>query len=185
MSMLKQSKLYWEPYRNISHTSIPERLQDWLGEEGSFMQRVRNKGVLPQIQVLNQCWGFPTLDEREQLNILTRSYALFREVLIGSENKNWMFARTVIPRETLTGKLKQLAHLRKRSLGSLLFNDPTLLRSEFEVTCLVPNTNEHEALTTYIKIPSDEPIWARRSLFYVQNKTLLLTEYFLPDILNL
>src|SRR4051812_31750014 len=83
---------------------IPAHLNDWLLYPGSFMQRLIAHGALaPRIEVRKQAWEFPEPCEKMLLNTKLSSQALIREVLILSENKKWMFARTVFPPETLTG----------------------------------------------------------------------------------
>lgn len=169
----------------IKNTEIPSPFRAWLEHAGSFMQRlVQYKVEDARIQVLRQRWLRPEAEEKRLLDIEGSAQALVREVLILSERKQWMFARTVIPRGTLTGEEQQLAHLKDRPLGSVLFKDPTMKRSEFEFTCLQPGEKWHTriAQTAGSALPD---LWARRSLFSLHGKSLLLTEVFLPDIATL
>ena len=182
--MQKYYQLEWQAYHTMAH-DLPRNLNDWLSDPGSFMQRLRFYGANnPHVTVLKQNWRFPLLDEKVALDISGRAYALIREVLIQSPGKKWMFARTVFPRMTLTGKQQCLARLKTRSLGSVLFKDPSLERSEFEVMCIHPGHPWHTYISKEIKTTLPE-LWARRSLFRVKNKPLLLTEVFLPDISQL
>jgi chorismate--pyruvate lyase len=163
----------------------PSALIDWLLERGSFMARLRAHGVKePRVEVLSQTWEFPTLDEKQILDIPPRVYALVREVLIVSDKKQWMFARTVFPVNTLTGQQQQLARLKNRSLGSVIFKDPTMMRSEFELACITPGGPWHQKIKTHAAL-STEIVWARRSVIHVQQKPLLLTEVFLPQMSRL
>lgn len=147
--------------------AIPPQWSAWLLHKGSFMQRLRAHGVVqPQIQVLQQYWGFPLPTEKACLSMPVRTYALIREVLIWSTEKKWMLARTVFPRATLTGTERQLARLKNRALGAVLFKHPSIQRSHFDIARLADG-------------------WARRSLFFLRNKPLLLTEVFLHDITTL
>jgi chorismate--pyruvate lyase len=133
---------------------------------------------------LQQSWQFPAADEKTCLGITARTYALVREVLIVSEGKKWMFARTVFPRDTLTGKQQRLARLKNRALGSVLFKDLSTERHEFEMARVDPGAGCHAFILQHADV-ADKNIWARRSVFFVQNKPLLLTEFFLPDITSL
>ena len=183
--MKKHQEIMWRNYHLLNDLALSSTLQEWLLYRGSFVQRLTDFGVAnARIEVLQQDWLFPEDDERERLNINSSGDVFVREVLILSEDKIWMFARTVIPRATLTGKLSQLTQLKNRSLGSVLFSIPNLERSEFGIACLQPGTQWYEKiscqLAQYITIKS--PLWARRSTFALQNKSLLLTEVFLPDI---
>ncbi len=177
-----QEHLKWLPY---SLQEIPPDLSRWILFPGSFMERLRQQGAKdPRVDVLQESWQYPLRDEKKQLNITSHSHALVREVLIYSNEQKWMFARTVIPRSTLTGEQQCLAHLQNRSLGSVLFNDPTMERSQFEVACVTPDLAWHTSILEKTKIAANE-LWARRSRFVLQNKPLLLTEVFLPDIYTL
>ncbi|EKD53949.1 MAG: hypothetical protein ACD_60C00137G0013 [uncultured bacterium] len=169
----------WQKYRES--LNVPAYLHPWILHEGSFMKHLKQKGILDaRVQLLNQSWQFPLTDEKQYTGIPNRTYALVREVLILSEDQKWMVARTIVPRQTLTGKQRQLAGLKNRALGSVLFKEPAISRSEFEMTYL-PIKNSYHALLKAAGF-QDHRLWARRSLFYWQNKPLLLIEIFLPDM---
>ncbi len=171
-----------EPVWKMQDIEIPSLFRAWILHAGSFMQRLVQQGVNDaHIQVLRERWQRPESAERKLLNIEPGAQALIREVLILSEGKQWMFARTVFPRRTLIGEGQQLAHLKNRSLGSVLFKDPTLKRSEFEIAYLQPGERWHAKVAQAAKCTLPD-LWARRSLFSLQSKPLLLTEVFLPDI---
>lgn len=177
-------ELHWQ-YNNNAISIVPETLLDWIFDPGSFVQRLKHHGISsPQIDVLYQGWQLPTSDERRILGINARIYTLIREVLIKSEEGAWMFARTVFPHKTLTGKERCLAWLKNRSLGSVLFKNPDLLRSDFEVACITQKDDWYEKVVTQVAIPQVN-LWARRSTFSIKEKPLLLTEIFLPDLVKL
>src|SRR5260221_4491606 len=122
---MKKTALIWKK----QEAEIPTPFRAWVTHAGSFMQRLVQRGVSDaHVQVLRQRWVRPKLEERQLLGTEEGVQALVREVLILSEKKHWMFARTVIPRSTLTGEEQQLAHLNDRPLGSSLFNNPTMKR---------------------------------------------------------
>ena len=145
------------------------------------MQRLKERGANdPIVQVLKQEWEVPLAAECKLLSMDISSIALVREVLISSDQDQWMYARTIFPKKTLAEE-DQLAHLNNRSLGSVLFADPTLQRSEFEIACLMPESLWHDKAIQHANKKSDA-LWARRSIFKVREKPLLLTEIFLPDM---
>ncbi len=177
--MMKKRK---NPLWKIQEAEIPGPFRVWVGFSGSFMQRLVQQGINnARIQVLQEGFACPETEERKLLGIEDRKHALVREVLIVSVGKQWMFARTVIPRTTLTGEQQQLAQLKDRSLGSVLFKDPTMKRSAFEIACLQPGERWHDKVKQAADCALPD-LWARRSLFSVRDKPLLLTEVFLPDI---
>lgn len=174
--------LNWQKYHFFQHANLSEVLKGWILYPGSFMERLKQHSIEDaQIDVLEQSWQKPLAYERELLGLGLRSNALIRQVLIKSEQSFWMFARTVFPRQTLTGEQKQLAHLENRSLGSILFKDPALKRTEFEIAYIESDMPWYKKLAEYVNLNS-EGIWARRSMFNLHGKQLLLTEFFLPDI---
>lgn len=172
----------WQPYHRLHHAMLSEPLADWLLDAGSFMKRLRQCDVKPIITVLSQRWQLPGYDEKQLLGISDRTYVLVREVLISSEETIWMFARSVFPQQTLTGKEKQLAHLKNRALGSILFKSTATKRGEFELTCLKPGVAWYEHINHHVALEA-KTVWARRSLFSIKNKSLLLVEAFLPTAL--
>lgn len=176
------SDLEWQ--KSPTLRELPDFLGEWLLYSASFMKKLQQYGVSPRIKVLRQHWKFPTWHEKQALHMKTRAYALIREVLIYSEGKKWMYARTVFPRQTLTGQQRCLARLKTRSLGSILFKDPTLERDPFDVTCLLPEMPFHQFVTQQANIIADA-IWGRRSRFVLRGKPLLLSEFFLPDIMQI
>ena len=164
---------------------IPAELFPWVSYPGSFMQRLKLHGVKnAQIRIVHEGWQFLGLSEREVLSLPQRAYAWVREVIIYSDQIIWMYARTVIPLRTLTGKERELRNLNTRSLGSILFKYPDLMRSEFEFFSVTAE------MDLYKKIKAEVPVMpyalsARNSIFTVRNKKLLLTEVFFPKIAEL
>jgi len=105
--------------------------------------------------------------------------ALVREVLLCCNDKPLVYARTVIPSTTIQGAQRLYANMGNRPLGAMLFADRTMRREAVQVGML---SAEHEA-NGYAE--TDEPVWGRRSVFRVAGKPLLVSEYFLPEILKL
>jgi chorismate--pyruvate lyase len=179
-------KLDWQHYQSFPRTDLPSaELMEWLLDPGSFIQRLKQYHIAePQVHVLLQEWESLPTDERALLAVPESESGLVREVLIDSEEGQWMFARTVFPAATLTGKERELAHLQNRSLGSVLFQDPSVVRGDFDLVGILPETEWHQKIHAVAKVNRDV-LWARRSLFYIQNKPLLLAEVFLPAIQTL
>ncbi|MDR3490665.1 MAG: chorismate lyase [Gammaproteobacteria bacterium] len=180
LKVTEMKNLNWQPAPYLKANNVSPELIEWLSYPGSFMTRLEDHGVVnPKIIVLNETSKRPELDEMQWLEMKPRVFARIREVLICSDAGKWMVARTVIPLATLTGREKQLAHLKTRSLGSVLFKDPTVERTEFEYACVKPGMSLYTKCKAYENAPQ---YWARRSLFYVKEKPLLLTEVFLPGV---
>lgn len=107
--------------------------------------------------------------------------AWVREVQLLCDRQPWVYARTVVPVTTLTGAQRRLAHLGDRPLGAFLFADPSMSRGPVE---LAPVSSGQAMFCEAVAGLASEPgeIWARRSVFRVGNKPLLVTEIFLPPV---
>lgn len=167
----------WRSYRRIPRDTITQGLRSWLLDHGSLTERLitASDGQF-RVEVLNQRWELPRLSEANALGIPCRRLALVREVLLYGGDQPWVYARSILPMSTLTGRLHALRKLDNRPLGALLFNDPSMQRSPMEIACLTPNnTTVPAALGNFTT-----PMWGRRSVFRLDNKPLLVSEVFLP-----
>lgn len=136
------------------------------------MQRARDYHLQPEIKVLSQDWQYPQEEERGLLKMAARRYVFSREVVISHQHLALMYARAVMPATMLTGSERQLRYLGGRALGSLLFTYPDMQRSVFEFK------------TYHLAEYSADPLWGRCSIFYFQEKALLLSEVFLPGLIE-
>ncbi len=174
----------WRLAKCLPSTKIPSYLRPWLLDPSSTTKRFRElAGKTFSVQVLLQGWGKVLPTERSLLQLHPRTNVLVREVLISCCGKPWMFARCVFPASSLTGKNKFLqGALDERPLGDLLYCEPSLRRSEFELSLL--QANQCEFSRDEILPFFSEPLGARRSLFFLHNKPILLTEVFLPALVE-
>jgi chorismate--pyruvate lyase len=172
----------WIPKRRILFGQVPATILHWLLDRASLTQRIVN--ACPgkfRVQVLAQDWTRPMSNEARALGMPGSGHALVRQVQLLCDEIPWVYARTVIPRTTLTGPERRLAHLRSKSLGATLFADPTMRRSEVQVARVTSRDRLHAVVTGYLD-QSPEIIWGRRSVFTLRNKPLLVSELFLPVI---
>lgn len=146
----------------------------WLLDEGSLTRRLIDSGGRFRVQRLHQSWGTPRASERAVLRCPPRSAALVREVALLLDDEPVVFARSVFPQRSLRGSLAHLRRLRARSLGAILFSDPGMRRSPFQLARLAPHS-------AYLPpaLRQSEPAWARRSVFLLAGQRLLVSEVFL------
>lgn len=159
----------WQYYRCLSKLQFPSNM-NWLLNPNSTTQQMRR--ISDNYKVLKLQQGWDMMSKTESLALKSchgRLQGIVREVEIYCDEQIWMYGRTVIPKTTLTGKERRLLALGNQSIGEILFADPTLVRSEFEV-----------AKIKY----QDEDFWGRRSFFFVSGKPLLMTEIFMPAMMN-
>lgn len=161
----------WVTFRRPYHLVAPPQWYSWLTDSGSLTQRlVKLSGGAFQVEVVRQGWFMPTRSEARALNMRSRQRALVREVRLLGKGQAWVYARSIIPATTLTGRQRQLRMLGNRSLGSLLFSDPSMRRGPLQISRL--------------KLDTGERLWARRSVFQLSGKPLLVCEVFLPELLR-
>lgn len=154
----------------------------WLLDSGSLTQRLVS--VCPgqfRVRVESQRRARPLREEARALGMRAGQLALVRQVVLSCDRQAWVCARTVIPASTLTGTERRLMRLGNRSLGAVLFADPTLERGATEVACLTPGRRLYDLLAAPRAMSATE-LWGRRSVFRLSGKPLLVSEFFLPVI---
>lgn len=169
--------LAWQPLQSITRQQRPNpALQDWLGDSGSLTARLigQSDGDF-NVRVVRQIIGRPTLNERRLLGMKQPALALIREVILLGRNEPWVFARSILPLTSLTGSLRHLRKQNNRPLGAFLFSQPQLQRSPIAVARI---SRDH----AYVPgdLAANQSLWGRRSVFYLQQKPLLVSEVFLP-----
>jgi len=133
------------------------------------------------VEVLHQGFSQARFDEATALGIAPRSRCLIREVRLLVDGKAWVYARSVIPFASLHGEIGFLKSLKNSALGALLFKDPHLKRSHFELyqgplATLIANRPE-----LIPQLPNANCLVnSRRSCFVLKGKPLLVAETFLP-----
>ena len=166
----------WRRMISVSDYTVPGQWRPWLSDTGSLTQRLIDacNGELT-VQVLRQNPGVPRLSERRALGLPQRRQALIREVILLGGGIPWVYARSIIPLSTLTGRLRRLRQLDNRPLGALLFSEPSMCREPVEIACYT-SAQMPTALAA-----KQSTMWGRRSVFRLHNKPLLVSEIFLPD----
>ncbi len=146
-------------------TQAPRHLRHWLTDHGSLTRLLKraSKGHF-SVSLVHQGFGRPGRSEASALRLRPRQQALIREVYLCGHGEPWVYARTVIPVSTLRGRHRTLKLIGSRSLGSLLFRDPGMRREPLQIGRL------------------DDGLWARRSVFHLDHKPLLVCEVFLEPL---
>ncbi len=130
------------------------------------------------MRVISQQWQTLERGDASAMALKHVNSALVRQVLLCCGDQPLVFARTIIPVTTIKGAQRRYANMGNRPLGALLFTDRTMQREAVQVAQL-PATH---AANQYTK--TTEPVWGRRSVFRVAGKPLLVSEYFLPELLS-
>ena len=114
-----------------------------------------------------------------------RERALVREVCLYCDRKPVVFAHSVIKAAHLRGAWRRVTRLGNRPLGAALFADPRIGRYPLHQKKLNRHHELYRNAVAALDIAPPATLWARRSLFMLHNSPILVTEVFLPEILNL
>lgn len=156
----------------------------WLGDRGSLTLRIQQR--CSRFSVENLCSGLAAAahDETALLGLTAQQKLYTREVFLHADGMAVVFAHSVtIPRH-LHGAWHPLLNLGKRPLGEFLFTHPRVLRAPLHYHALKPGHALYRRAASKLKAAPPQ-LWARRSLFTLNDAPLLVTEVFLPDILKL
>jgi len=182
---LKKSVLYsaepdWKTNHPGTHRLIPEQAASWIYEPESITRRLRclyNNQV--DVELLFHQHSLPFLSENQLLKQSSQHYSLIREVMLKSNGKPLILARTVIPIKTLHGAQRILSRLGNKPLGEVIFSYPKLQRLEMQV-CKIASSHWLPEITNRTNV--HDSIWARRTIYAIKNRQLLVSEFFLPEI---
>lgn len=173
--------LSWLSEDQINTQQINSTLNNWLFDRGSLTTRLKQQCQHFEVIVLNAATGI--LSPQEQHLFKDASLTInFREVLLVCDGVPQVYARSLIPDNTIDSSNVGLRELGNNSLGQILFQAPHAKRGAIEVTSF----NQQSSLATLSKelgMPVTHDLWGRRSLFTLQQYPLLVSEVFLPGAL--
>lgn len=176
-----QSRLNWCPGKRCLTSRIPEVYRYWLFDESSLTAKIIEacNGKF-RVKVLSEERTTPTPDEIQILGLRYRSHAIIRQVLLYCDEQPWVYARSVIPMTTLIGPLRRLSRLGSKPLGAVLFSNKRIVRGDMEVTIL---SSQHPNYK-WTQQEGHKFIFGRRSVFSLYKKSVLVSEFFLPAIIQ-
>ena len=170
----------WYLRHQLFSRHVPLDAQSWLFDPASLTARLKQKCRADfRVELLSQMPQRPRLDEIRVLGMETGRRALVRQVRLCCGHACWVYARTVIPFTTLRGKQRIYANLGTRPLGAMLFADRTMQRDAVMVTSL-----QGDQLPDGLGLSAQDTVWGRRSVFRVGGKPMLVSEYFMPALLE-
>lgn len=162
-------RIVWRSYRRVPVRKIPYKRRAWVLDRGSLTKRlISASGGHFKVSISRQIWALPSVDEQRLLTLPQGQKALIREVSLKCRDEVWVKARSIIPLKTLTGTEKQLAHLGERPLGAFLFKARTMKRGPLEIASFLNEQGDN--------------ISARRSIFFIHDKPILVSEFFMPTV---
>jgi len=159
-------------------------LAPWLRDHGSLTQRIQQRCSRFAVHNVHNGLARIALDESALLGIAAHQLAYAREVYLYADDQPVVFAHSVVARQNLYGAWAAVRSLGNKPLGAMLFAHPLVVRKPLHYKAL---RGTHPLYQLAASGLSDPPyrLWARRSLFLLHDVPLLVTEVFLPGILNL
>lgn len=165
--------------------AIPPNLRRWVTGEGSLTARLMAASGEFRVRRLAQSPQRPFADEWQALGLARPVPAITREVLLICDEAPAIFAHTIVAPEHAPRDWPFLRGLGERPLGGALFVDPRVRREPFQFARLRPDHPLRQALARAVPALAREPmLTARRSVFRRGGGAMLVTEVFLPDLLE-
>jgi chorismate--pyruvate lyase len=170
----------WRSYRHYRRSELPASLAVWLLDSASLTRRLQGLcGGGFRVRVLSQLRGRPRRDEAAALGMRRGALAIVRQVQLLCGTQPQVYARTVIPVSSLTGRVRRLVRLGTRPLGAMLFADRGMRRGDVELARIRDGEPLYADAIRESGVGAGV-IWGRRSVFRVAKKPLLVSEFFLP-----
>ena len=193
----------WQPH--VLALNAPMPLRAWLTARGSLTFRLKAHSETFRVQCLHQHTARCLSDEAAVIGLHRAGRVWEREVLLRCDNTPVVFAHTVVPMSATAADWPLFSALGERSLGTTLFGDPTVRRGVLEFARLRPGhplarraaaalalplplppaDEASKANQPNEALPQERILYARRCLYRRRQGTLLVTEVFLPSVLDL
>lgn len=175
----------WQPQALLS--GAPPVLRDWLTTAGSLTARLKAHSHAFRVQRLHQRTARCLADEAAAIGLHRPGRVWEREVLLRCDNTAAVFAHTVVPLWATASDWPLFSALGERSLGTTLFGDPLVRRSVLEFARLREGHPLAQRARAALGGESAQPniLYARRCLYRRRRGTLLVTEVFLPSVMEL
>lgn len=173
----------WRSVDRRSLPGVPDIAHEWIALPTSLTAHLaaRLDGEV-RVRVLSERHDRFLTSERDLLGTPARTGRV-REVQLEVRGTPFVVARTVFPAATARAANRALMNLGTRALGSLLFGAMRAPSSLRQYASLCPHSSLWQTLRAHL--PADaQQLWARRALHRLRGHPLLVTEIFLPRLLD-
>ena len=173
-------------------TGAGAAMRDWLVTPGSLTARLVAHSRRFRVQKLRQAQGLCLADEAAAIGLARPGRVWEREVLLRCDGRPAVYGHTVVPLTATASDWPLFSALGERSLGSTLFRDPLVARGRLQYARLRPG----HPLVARVRAAlgpdagsgegaAESVYYARRCVYRRRQGLLLVTEVFLPAVLNL
>jgi chorismate--pyruvate lyase len=177
-------------HRHVNAVAPAGGMRAWLCAGGSLTARLVAHSTAFRVQRLHQRTALCLSDEAQAIGMRRPGRVWEREVLLRCDERPVVFAHTVVPLSDSATDWPLFGALGERSLGSTLFCDPLVRRGQLEFARLrAGHPLAQRARAALADAPGGVPehsiYYARRCLYRRHQGTLLVTEVFLPAVMDL
>ncbi len=173
----------WRPHVNA--VNAPAGLKPWLTAKGSLTARLVAHSRAFRVQRLHQAAALCLPDEARAVGLARPGRVWEREVLLRCDERPVVFAHTVVPMSCSATDWPLFSALGERSLGSTLFYDPLVRRGPLEFARIRAGHPLWARARAALGGDAGQMYYARRCLYRRHRGALLVTEVFLPAVLDL
>ena len=160
-----------------------QQYRPWLIDNGSLTARLQARYKGFSVEKVRLSYAKPLNGEASLLKLKPYQHALIRDVLLLGNHQPVVFAHSVLPRNALRGAWNKLGRLGNKPLGATLFANPKVKRTPLEYKKLSCQHPISMRVAGHFNIQT-KALWARRSVFQLKCANILVTEIFLPQILE-
>jgi len=173
-------------HRHAEALRAPATMRDWLTTPGSLTARLVKSSAAFRVRRLHQRAALCALEEAGPIGLPRRERVWEREVLLCCDGRPVVFGHTVVPMSATAADWPLFSALGERSLGTTLFYDPKVVRGTLEFARL---RRGHPLVDKLDKALGGElqgnVFYARRCVYRRRQGLLMVTEVFLPAVLDL
>lgn len=159
-------------------------MQDWLVHCGSLTRRLKQRCSRFSVERVGTRIRPANPDEERELGLRRGQYAYVREVVLYCDGQAVVFAHSVVPLKNLRGPWNSVTRLGTRPLGEALFANHLVRRHPLSYRALHPRHKLHRQTASVVALDDSAKLLARRSRFSLKGRGLMVTEVFLPAILD-
>ena len=177
-------------HAHVNAVNAPPALRHWLTAGGSLTARLKAHSRAFRVQCLHQETARCLTDEAAVIGLHRAGRVWEREVLLRCDGQPAVFGHTVVPMQATATDWPLFSALGERSLGTTLFGDRMVRRGTLEFARLRAGhplvQRAQAALALEGRRANDQAqVFARRGLYQRHQGLLLVTEVFLPAVLEL
>jgi len=162
--------------------SPTEALKIWLYYGLSLTEKLKSQSGEAELEVLNQNWSQPNWWDKYTLGL--SEPLIHRDILMFSRQIPCWFARTIIPSETFNTNRAIFDRLAEESLGSIVFNEPSIRRELMHNYAINDRCLEYHWLPESLK-NIKTVLDVRLSIYTIAEKaSFCLVEILLPGLMK-